>query len=610
VTQTPSDNVPRPVAGLRCLVWWEAGRRAVTAWSRAHVRGLSVVSLSLAVVAACFSAVVATTLLVAYVADRGNPYTEMTAMPGLQAQLDSRPTDDAIKQEVRQYDVQLRRSFFRRRELAGAGRWLLAGGLIVAVAAARFHAWLHHRLDHPPLDAGSEEPDWTVVARRNAGAVAAMAVVAGVMLLGSALLGHAPLPDVISKPEEVAAPILSGPETAWPAFRGPEMIGVVPPGEWPDDWDAATGRNILWKCPVPGQGNSSPVVWGNRIFLTSASQKERWVHCIGAAEGRILWTRKVASPPESAEIDADLEAFEMTGYAAPTAVTDGEHVWATFANADVVCFDAEGSQVWIVNLGKPDNQYGMASSLLLYKDLLILQHDMGVEAEDGLSTLIAMNTATGDIVWETERPVPNSWTTPILIGPDEGLERTELVTCANPYVMAYDPATGKELWRVKGLSGDVAPSPVFAGGLVFAVNTESQAMAVRPGGSGDVTDTHVVWTYEEDLPELVSPVASGAHYLQVDTYGTVTCLRASDGAVLWQHDFECQFQPSPSLVGSLVYLPNEAGKTFIFPLADEFTLRGTCSIGERQSASPAFSAGRIYIRGAKNLYCIGKVGGS
>ena len=570
-------------------------------------------SLSLAIAAACFSAVVAGSLLAAYVAERDNPYAASTAMPSLQARLAASPIDDAAKQEIRQVDVQLRRNFFERRELAGEGRWLLAAGLIATLVGARFYAALRHKLDHPPLDAGREEPDWPVVAHRNAGAMAAMAVVGGVALAATVLFGHGPLPHAMPAPRagtDGAAVIPAGPETAWPAFRGPAMTGVVPPGDWPDDWDAATGRNILWKCPVPGQGNSSPVVWGNRIYLTSASRKERWVHCIGTAEGRILWSRKVASPPESAEIDAELEPFEMTGYAAPTAVTDGEHVWATFADADVVCFDAEGRQAWIVNLGKPDNQYGLASSPLLWGDLLILQHDMGVEAEDGLSTLIAMNKVTGDIAWETERPVPNSWATPILIGSDEGLERNELVTCGNPYVIAYDPATGKELWRAKGLGGDVAPSPVFAGGLVFAVNTDSQAMAVRPGGSGDVTETHVVWTNEDDLPSLVSPLASRAHYLHVETYGIVTCLRATDGTVMWQHNFECHLQPSPSLVGSLVYLPNEVGKTFIFPLADAFTLRRTCDIGEPQSASPAFSAGRIYIRGARNLYCIGKAGGS
>lgn len=568
----------------------------------------------LAVVAACVAAVVAGSLLVAYLAQGDDPYAEPNRLSKMRSDL-KHATGDAqeLTTGIRQYDVQLRQSFLRRRNLADSGRWLLAAALIVALVAARWHARLTRKLDHPPLDAGSEEPDWPVEARRSSRAVAVAAAVIGGLVLGGAIVGPGALPERL----DLAA---SGPEGSterpvvrsnWPAFRGTTMMGVVSRGQWPDDWDGKSGRNVLWKTPIPGQGNSSPIVWGTRVFLTSASRTERWVHCFDADDGRVVWSRKVKSPPDSAAIDAELEVMDMTGYAAPTPVTDGEHVWATFANADVVCFGMLGEQKWVVNLGKPVSAYGLATSLVLYENLLILQHDQGAEAEDGLSSLIALDKATGDIVYDKPRPVPNSWSTPVVIGPTEELPRAELITCGSPFVIAYDPRTGDELWRAGGLVGDVAPMPVFAGGLVFVVNTDSPVMAIRPGGSGDVTETRVEWSVEESAPDTVSPLATATHYLHVLSYGAATCHRATNGELLWEHDFStrelgCSFVASPVLAGSLVYLPAQDGRTFLFELADEFKLVRTCSLGEQQFASFAFANERVYIRGKKNLYCIRK----
>lgn len=575
--------------------------RQVPSPSAARAPGARVAALALLIVAACFSAVIAGTLAVEVLRPAVDPYDPSSELPAMRGRLveSNNPTSERavkIAGEIRQYDVELRANFFRRRLSYDSGRWLLAAGLVVTVLAAHGYVSLGRRLNLPPLSSGIQKPEWTAVARRN---VAGLAVAGGAVcaaLLVAALVGHVSLAA-----PEVEPITLTG---QWPAFRGPQMTGVVPPGTWPDRWSARTGENILWKCPIPGQGNSSPVVWGDRIFVTSADTTERWVHCASAATGRLAWSRRVESPPGGPEMTTD-DVMDLTGFAAPTAVTDGQAVWATFANADVVCFDFSGNQKWVINLGKPVSTYGLATSLLLHKNVVILQHDQGSNPEDGLSWLIAMDKATGEIVRRVPRETANSWSTPILIGPAEGLPRQELITCSSPYVMAYDPDTFEELWRAKGLDGDVAPTPTFAGGLVFMANADGQAMAIRPGGSGDVTATHVVWSADEALPDTVSPLASATHYMHVASYGEVVCYRAADGTKLWQNRFESTFRPSPSLVGNLVYLPDDFGTTYIFELADEFKLIRSCDLGESQSASPAFADGRIYIRAKSNLYCIG-----
>jgi outer membrane protein assembly factor BamB len=395
------------------------------------------------------------------------------------------------------------------------------------------------------------------------------------------------------------------PEMTWPQFRGPTGLGLVPAGDWPTSWDSATGKNILWKCPIAGKGNSSPVVWGKRVFVTTADTEKRWVHCLDAAAGQVLWSTEIKSPLGSAA--ANFADDVLAGYAAATPATDGKRVYVTYANADVAAVDFNGKQLWVRNLGKPQSSYGLASSPILYQNLLILQHDQGAEAKAQLSSILALDTRTGKTVWQTPRPVPSSWSTPIIIRPDPAGERVELITCGNPWAIAYDPATGRELWRADVLNEDVAATPVFANGLIFVVS-KRQACAIRPGGSGEVTKTHLVWFSEVNLPEVVSPLANDKYYLQVGSEGKVTCLAASDGHQVWENDFGTMFQPSPLLVGDMVYLPTADGHVILFKLAGAYALAGNCAVGDTLTATPAFVGDRIYIRGDNNLYCIGRHG--
>jgi outer membrane protein assembly factor BamB len=291
---------------------------------------------------------------------------------------------------------------------------------------------------------------------------------------------------------------------------------------------------------------------------------------------------------------------EDTGFAAPTAITDGQRVYAIFANGDTVCIDFSGEQIWARNVGPFDNMYGYASSLAMYQNLLLVLLDQA-SAEDELSELIAIDGATGRTVWRARRPVPNSWATPIVINTGE---RHEVITCGSPWVIAYEPATGKELWMAECLGGDVAPSPVYAAGLVFVTNAYELLAAIRPGGQGNVTETHIVWTAEDGLPDICSPLASDELVFLLETYGLLTCYDAKDGKKVWEEDLAETFEASPSLVGDRVHLITEEGLMIIIKADREFEEVGRCELGENVSSSPAFMDGRIYIRGEEHLYCI------
>ena len=322
--------------------------------------------------------------------------------------------------------------------------------------------------------------------------------------------------------------------------------------------------------------------------------------CFDAISGRHLWTGDVASAALANE-EEPFEATEDTGFAAPTVATDGRRVYAIFATGDLACFDFDGREVWKKDLGVPDSAYGYSSSLAMYRNLLLVQYDQGV-AEDGKSELLALDGFSGTIVWRTARPVGNSWSSPVVTSVGDGYL---VLTCGEPWVIAYDPATGAELWRADCLSGDVAPSPIYANGLVFAIEAYTKLAAIRADGQGDVTETHIAWINEDGGPDICSPVSNGELIFLLATEGQLGCYKVSDGTRLWEQDLREYFMASPTLVGNNVYLLSEKGVMFIVEAGPEYKEPAKCELGEDCHASPAFVDGRIYIRGAENLYCIG-----
>jgi outer membrane protein assembly factor BamB len=377
----------------------------------------------------------------------------------------------------------------------------------------------------------------------------------------------------------------------WPRFRGPGGLGVVTQGL------AASPEEVLWKSRVPLDGESSPIVWDERIFLTGANKAKREVYCFAAQDGRLLWQREISVPDANAPGTPDRDIL----LAAPTPVTDGSSVYAIFGNGDVACLDFEGEVKWSRNLGMPLDDYGHASSLELGDNLLFVQLDQG-QVEDGKSKLLALAADCGRTVWEAPRPVPCSWSSPILVNVGH---QAQLVTCAEPWLIAYEPATGREIWRANCLSGQIVPSPVYANGLLYVVSPDGKLVALRPDGSGDVTNTHVAWSAEEGLPSICCPVCNGELLWLVDSGGVVTCYDAKNEQMVWQHDLGAGCQASPTIIGDRLYILGDNGTLFVLEAGRRFVLQDRIELGEACQASPAVHEGRLFLRTKHHLVCLG-----
>lgn len=430
----------------------------------------------------------------------------------------------------------------------------------------------------------------------------------------------------------MASPAGAGPKrgtTNWPGWRGGESGGVSTESNLPTTWSST--ENVLWKTAIPGRGHSSPIVWGERIFLTTAIEGEPipgakapvhmiegkpWSHpeamgadrkhtlkvlCLDRDTGKILWERVAYEGPV---YDS---RHRKASYASPTPVTDGKLVFAYFGSQGLYAYDFNGNLKWKSDLGKIGTQsVGDGSSPVLYGDLLILQ----VDNEDGANSFItALDKKSGRPVWRTERKgIEISWATPVLV---HAKTRDELVTSGNQAIIAYDPKTGKELWRAAGLDSNAVPSSVAGNGMVYVFTgyPKKKVIAVIPGGAGDITGTaRIAWTYDRGVAYVASPLLFGDYLYLVSDKGILTCLDARTGQVLYNDGRV----PVPafymaSLVGGdgKVMQFSEDGDTFVVRAGPKHEILSRNSLDEPIYATPAIAAGRIFIRTQNHLYAIG-----
>lgn len=375
----------------------------------------------------------------------------------------------------------------------------------------------------------------------------------------------------------------------YPFLRGNLSHGKVSSGDYPTTWDGKEGINILWKTKIPISGYNSPIIWGDKLFLTGADYEDAKIFCLDKNSGEILWTASGMNVPgEPAEAP---ETSEDTGLSAPTAATNGEAVVAIFGTGNLLCLDMDGKQMWAKNIGVPDNHYGHSSSLIIHDNKVLVQYD-----HHNSKSIIAFDIKNGNQLWETKRNVALSWSSPVLATFD-GI--TQVILSSDPAVISYDVNTGEELWSVKCMSAEVGPSVGINSKYVFAANEFAKLVAIKPG-----KEASIVWADNEYLPEVASPLATEELLFVATSYGAIACYATETGDILWEYEFDYGFYSSPILVGEKVYMIDQAGVTHILKADREFTIIDESPLGESVVTTPAFSEGKIYIRGENYLYCI------
>lgn len=574
-------------------------------------------------IAGIFSVLICVLLIANYVQYKKTDPVNMTVLNSLIQRLDQNPNDAELREQIRTLDLLSRKAYFTSMwQIRTGGLLLLAAVALVIISMQIIE---YRKKINPTLSTSEDElmgqrqkaRQWIIVSGGLLLAVSlAFAFISSndlsknlsTQLAQSA--GETIAPDVEETGEMVEAPAQDTAATAeiaapsdttgvavvknvvstdnFPNFRGNGGNGIVSKNNIPTKWDGPSGKNIKWKTAVPLSGFSSPIVWGDQVFLTGSNGTKQEVYSFDRNTGKILWTTAVGKPDSKKP-----QVSPETGYSAPTAATDGNAVYAIFPTGEVAAIDMTGKVIWERALGLPKNHYGHSSSLLLHNGNVIVQYD-----QTGNAKVMALSAKTGQTTWSTDRPVKVSWASPIIVNTGK---RSELMLVAEPYVASYNPSTGKELWKIDCIGGEVGPSLAYANGIVIAVNEYSKLVAVKLGDQPSV-----LWETNDYMSDIPSPVATDKYLIMPTSYGTILCYDMVTGEKYWEEDAGTGIYASPMLVKDNVYLLDRSGLMRIFKADKEYKLVSEAKLGEKSVCTPAFTNGRIYIRGDKNLYCIGE----
>jgi outer membrane protein assembly factor BamB len=423
------------------------------------------------------------------------------------------------------------------------------------------------------------------------------------------LLGVAVAAALFMPPMPVHGADAPAPSQDWPAFRGPGGMGVSTARDLPLTW--SDSENIAWKVPLPGPGASSPIVFGDRIYLTcytgffvpgeeggSQADLKRHLIALQRADGSTIWDTAVAAKlPEENKI-------RDHGFAANTPAADADGIYVFFGKSGVFAFDHSGKQKWQADVGSKTHGWGTSASPVIYNDLLFI--NASVESD----SLVALDRQTGQEKWRADG-IKDSWNTPVVVTAKSG--RKELIVAAKGKVLAFEPETGAPLWSCKtDIGWYMVPSVVAADGVVYALGGRSgvAALAVRAGGSGDVTESHRLWTSIKGS-NVSSPVYLDGHlYWMHESRGIAYCAKADSGTIVYEQRLERAGQVYSSALlanGRLYYLTRE-GRTFVLAAKPEFEQLAMNDLTDRSifNGSPAVDGNRLLIRSDKFLYCIGK----
>lgn len=576
---------------------------------------------------------------------------ESQTMEALVERLAEDPNNEELREEIRQFDLLARKAYFTSNWQVQTGAILLLIGGIIFAIAWKVHTDIQQKINPPegnkenPLEARLISSRWLLV---SGGLLIILALTAAWFTqdqLQNYLPGQTAGANLQENNEEIEMISISDPgsseneitdttasianpstsenkgiveedelnpevteeeEETEPAikfygleafkenqatFRGFLGHGIAYHKNIPTDWDGATGKNVKWKVALTKSGYNSPIIWGDKIFIAGGDEEARIVSCFDRHTGQLLWEKEVSDIPGAPSTLP--RPTEDTGFSAPTMAVDGNNVYAIFATGDIIAFDLDGNRTWARNLGLPANHYGHSSSLMVWKDKLVVQYDTGKGGR-----MLALNITDGKTAWDITRDNMISWSSPILIQKEGNMQ---IVTTADPYVAGYDLKTGDELWKVEALMGEVGPSAAYDEGLglVFATNEYARTVAVKPEPGAEI-----IWEDDYYLSEASSPVADNGYLIVATSYGDLICHNAQTGEMLWEHHFNSGFYSSPMIAEGKIYIADMGGAMHILQADESGEIINEPELGEPVYAIPAFADGRIYLRTNTALYCI------
>ncbi len=391
----------------------------------------------------------------------------------------------------------------------------------------------------------------------------------------------------------------------WTRFRGPNGQGISSEKGLPTNWSAT--ENIAWKTPIPGDGWSSPIVLGNQIFLTTATDEGASCRliCVNREDGTITWNTEVHRQKPGPK-------RRQNSYATPTPVTDGKRVYAVFYDGTVVAVDLKGKLVWKNTEVDFFSLHGLGASPILVQDQLVMPFDGSSRTENRLgwkipweqAVVLALDTANGKVRWKGKRGKSRvGHVTPIVV--EDG---KQIVTAGSDRVQGFDTNTGERIWSIYSQGEGVTPSPVVGDGLIYTSSgfEEPTIRAIRLGGQGDITKSHIAWEQKKGVPVLASPLFVSPYLYTITRDNILHCLNAENGDIVWQKRLQGVYSASPVLVEGRIYILSEDGVTLVLQPGDRYDEIARNELGERCLASMAVSQGHFYVRAAQHLYCIGK----
>ncbi|GHT74738.1 hypothetical protein AGMMS50262_08350 [Bacteroidia bacterium] len=574
---------------------------------------------NIAIVSAIFIVAFSIMLITNYFQVKGVNPLQTEVIETLKQINDENANNTELQEQIRQLDLLARRAYFVRMDHLMTGVYILVAMLAVFLVSLHLYYADSKQIPDKKID---PIDDWVIKtnARRYIGWVAGVLVVAALVFVGLSspyfkdlknLKGLKELKEETLveseaiEPEE--APIAEPQEEPLTAavdtiaveteeiskvtsngFRGNNSNALSTAKSVPTKWNLSTGENIAWKSKIPRQGFNSPVINGNKVFISGADNEARELYCYHLNTGEQLWKLAADNIPGSpAQMP---KTTNDTGLAASTVATNGKQVCAIFASGDLICADMDGKQLWAKNIGVPSNHYGYASSLLTFGNSLIVQYD-----NSNGPKVVALDMATGKERWSKSRTDKITWSSPIIAYVDK---KPQLVLMGNPGITAYNPGNGEQYWRVEGFSGEVASSPCSSANIVFGASEYAALIAV------DAITGEKLWEASDYLPEVSSPVATKDNVYLATSYGVLACYDAKTGTLKQSHELNTEFYSSPVIVEGKLFVFSNEGKMFIYTANNDFKQITSFETGEKTFATPAFTDGKIVVRTENTLYCV------